>query len=96
MYLCTVVFQMPMRNRAEMRHKALLSRHILTKENNVKITDFFGGSNIFATLSLLSLSLSLSQVLTYNSLYIIKLRGHPRQYTAFFASVQGKPQCFLS
>ena len=66
MYLCTVVFQMPMRNRAEMRHKALLSRHILTKENNVKVTDFFGGSNIFATLSLsLSLSLTRSPIHTF-------------------------------
>ena len=40
---------MPMRNRAEMRHEALLSRHILTKENNVEITYFLGGSYIFAT-----------------------------------------------
>ena len=49
----------------------------------------FGHSNNFATLSL-----SLSQVLTYNSLYIIKGRGHPRQDTAFFANRQGRPQCF--
>ena len=40
-----------------------------------KMAEFLGHSNIFATLSL---SLSLSQVLTYNSLYIIKTRGHPR------------------
>ena len=38
--------------------------------------------------------ITLSQVLTYNSLYIIKGRGHPRQYTAFLAIGQGKPQCF--
>ena len=68
MYLCGG-FRMPMRKIAEMHHEALLSRHILTKENNVKIIDFLGGSNNFATLSL-SLSLSLSQVLTYNSLHI--------------------------
>ena len=54
-----------------------------------KMTDFLGHSNNFATLSL-----SLSQALTYNSLYIIKGRGHPRQDTAFFANRQGKPQCF--
>ena len=54
----------------------------------------FGHSKDLITLSL-SLSLSLSQVLTYNSLYIIKLRGHPRQDTAFFASVQGKSDCFF-
>ena len=35
------------------------------------MADFLGHSNIFATLSF-SLFLSLSQVLTYNSLYIIK------------------------
>ena len=28
--------------------------------------------------------------------YIIKMRGHPRQYTAFLAIVQGGPHCFLS
>ena len=68
------------------------------KENMINIVkrakrmaEFLGHSK-----DLITLSLSLSQVLTYNSLYIIKLRGHPRQYTAFFASVQGKPQCFLS
>ena len=72
------------------------------KENMINIVkrakrmaEFLGHSKDLITLSL-SLSLSLSQVLTYNSLYIIKLRGHPRQYTAFFASEQGKPQCFLS
>ena len=90
MYLCTVVFQMPMRNRAEMRHKALLSRHILTKENNVKITDFFGGSNIFATLSL---SLSLSQALANNTSFL-NTRVHTRQDKAFHAFMQGKPYCF--
>ena len=36
--------------------------------------NLFGCSNNFTTLSL-----SLSQVLTYSSLYIIKLRGHPRK-----------------
>ena len=44
--------------------------------NNVKrekrMADFFGHSNDLITLSL-------SQVLTYNSLYIINLRGHPRK-----------------
>ena len=68
------------------------------KENMINIvkrakrmTDSFGHSKDLITLSL---SLSLSQVLTYNSLYIIKGRGHPRQDTAFLAIGQGKPQCF--
>ena len=77
---------MPMRNGAEMRCKTLLSRKMTTQENNVKITDFLGGSNI----------LLLSQVLTYNSLYIIKKREYSRQDTAFLASMQGRPHCFLS
>ena len=34
------------------------------------MADFFGHSNDLITLS---------QVLTYNSLYIINLRGHPRK-----------------
>ena len=54
----------------------------------------FGHSKDLITLSL-SLSLSLSQILTYNNLYIIKIRGHPRKYTAFHAFVQGKPMCFF-
>ena len=41
------------------------------------------------------ITLSLSQALTYNNLYIIKTRGHPRKYTAFLAIEQGKPHCFL-
>ena len=40
------------------------------------MADFLGHSDNLITLSL---SLSLSQVLTYNSLYIINLRGHPRK-----------------
>ena len=36
--------------------------------------------------------ITLSQVLTYNSLYIIKLCGHPRQDTAFFAYEQPMEQ----
>ena len=35
------------------------------------------------------ITLSLSQVLTYNNLYIIKTRGHPRKYTAFLAIGKG-------
>ena len=27
--------------------------------------------------------------------YIIKMRGHPRQYTVFHAIGQGKPHCFF-
>ena len=42
---------MPMRNRSEMLHETLLSRYIMTQEDNVKITDLLGGSNNFATLS---------------------------------------------
>ena len=67
------------------------------KENMINIVkrakrmvEFLGHSK-----DLITLSLSLSQVLTYNSLYIIKGRGHPRQYTAFLAIGQGKPQCYL-
>ena len=47
------------------------------------MAELFGRSNIFTTLSL---SLSLSQVLTYNSLYIIKIHGSPasRKADAFF------------
>ena len=42
-------------------------------EKNVKTTEKFGGSNIFATLSL---SLSLSQVLIYNNIiFIYRPRG---------------------
>ena len=36
---------------------------------------------------------TLSQVLTYNNLYIIKTRGYPRKYTAFLVIEQGKPHC---
>ena len=52
-----------------------------------RMTDSFGHSNNFATLS---------QALTYNSLYIIKGRGHPRQDTAFLAIGQGRPHRFLN
>ena len=79
------VFRMPMRNRVEMRHEALLSRHVLTKENNVKITDFLGGSNFFATLS---------QALA-NSTFL-DTRAHTRQDKASFAFLQGKPSCFYA
>lgn len=57
--------------------------------NYVNATQF--AAQMFGGLENL-ITLSLSQVLTYNSLYIIKLRGHPRQYTAFFASVQPMEQ----
>ena len=51
-------------------------RRELNNANAVKrMIDFLGHSNNFTTLSL---SLSLSQALTYNSLYIIKTRGRPR------------------
>ena len=49
-----------------------------------------------ATSSITNDLITLSQVLTYNSSHIIKIRGHPRQYTAFLAFRQGKPACFLS
>ena len=69
----------------------MTSREKLNNANAAKrMTNVLGHSNVCATLSL-----SLSQVLTYNSLYIFKARGHPRQYTAFLASVQGKPCCFF-
>ena len=67
------------------------------KENMINIvkrakrmTETFGHSD-----NLITLSLSLSQVLTYNSLYSIMGRGHPRQDTAFLAIGQGKPLCYL-
>ena len=67
---------------------------IIVKREQI-MAEFLGHSKDLITLSL-SLSLSLSQVLTYNSLYIIKLRGHPRQDTAFPASMQEKPMCFYT
>ncbi len=67
------------------------------KENMINIVkrvkrmaEFLGHSEY-----LITLSLSLSQVLAYSGLYIIMGRGHPRQYAAFLASMQGKPHCFL-
>ena len=45
------------------------------------MADFLGHYNNFVTLSL---SLSLSQVLTYSSSHIIKIRGHPRVNIRFF------------
>lgn len=61
---------MPMRDRAEMCHEALLSRHLLKQENNVKITDLLGGSNIFATLSqALANNTSFRYTRTYASRY---------------------------
>ena len=42
------------------------------------MAETFGHSNNFDTLSL-------SQVLTYNNLYIVKIRGCPRKYKAFLA-----------
>lgn len=58
-----------------------------------RMADLFGHSKDLITLSL---SHSLSQVLTYNNLYIIKTRGHPRKYTAFHAIMQGRPHCFFT
>ena len=50
----------------------------------------FGGSDIFATLSL-SLSHSSDK-----GLYRSETRGRPRQYKAFHAEMYGKPVRFLS
>ena len=64
----------------------MTSREKLNNANVAKrMTETFGHSKDLITLS---------QVLTYNSLYIFKVRGHPRKYTAFLASRQGKPYCF--
>ena len=82
---------MAMRNEVEMRHVALLSRQILKQENNVKITNFLGGYNIFATLSL---SLSLSLVLANST--SLDTHAHTRQDKAFHAFMQGKPFCFYA
>lgn len=58
------------------------------------MTDSFGHSNNFATLSL-SLSLSLicanRQSTTFNN-----IRACARQYTAFHAKSNGKPLCFYA
>ena len=54
-----------------------------------RMADLFGHSKDLITHSL-------SQVLTYNNLYIIKTRGHPRKYTAFHAIMQGRPHCFFT
>lgn len=75
-----------MRNWAEMRCEALLSRHILTLENNVNTTDFLGGFNNFATLS---------QVLTNNSKDVILSHVHPRQDTASFAECKRSRSVFM-
>ena len=41
-------------------------------------------------------NITLSQVLTYNSLYIVNLRWHPREYTAFLAEMQWRPHCLMT
>jgi len=61
-----------------------MPRRELNNHNTAKKNGYlFGHSD-----NLITLSLSLSQVLTYNSLYIIKIRGCPRQDTAFLANWQ--------
>ena len=54
-----------------------------------RMADLFGHSKDLITLSL-------SLVLIYNNLYIIKTRGHPRKYTAFLGTNQGRPHCFFT
>ena len=59
-------------------------------QQNVKTAEKLGGSNIFATLS----PLSLSQVPTYNSIsfiYCPRGRVNTCKYTAFLAIIQERP-----
>ena len=55
------------------RGEAMPEREIIIVNGEKIMAEMFGHSNNFATLSL-----SLSQVLTYSSSHIIKKRGHPR------------------
>ena len=70
----------------------MFHRENIKKHNTAKIiAETFGHYNIFATLSL-------SQALAYirETVSPIILRaGRPRQYTAFLATAQGRPHCFL-
>ena len=68
----------------------------LNKANTAKImAETFGRYNIFATLSLsLSLSLRRSPIRETVTPFILRA-GRPRQYTAFLASMQGRPHCFF-
>jgi len=63
-------------NRRSSESKAMLASALPSRDGGrlyvKRMADFFGHSNDLITLSL-------SQVLTYNSLYIIKRRGHPRK-----------------
>ena len=57
-------------------NEILMSRELNNTNAGQKVAQILGHSKDLITLSLLSLSLS--QVLTYSSSHIIKIRGHPR------------------
>ena len=61
-------------NRRSSESKAMLASALPSRDGGrlyvKRMADFFGHSNDL---------IALSQVLTYNSLYIINLRGHPRK-----------------
>ena len=67
----------------------MFSREINIVKREQKMTETFGHSNIFATLSL-SLSCANRQSTSFHTC------AYVRQYTAFFAEMQGKPCYFLS
>jgi len=71
------------------RGEAMPEREIIIVKREQIMAETFGHSNNFDTLSL-------SQVLTYNNLYIVKIRGCPRKYKAFLAEMQGRPVSFIA
>jgi len=63
------------------RITTMRKREMINYVNREKrMADLFGHSKDLITLS---------QILTYNNLYIIKTRGHLRKYTIFLAIEQG-------
>jgi hypothetical protein len=67
----------------------ILMRRELNITNGAKrMAEFLGHSKDLITLSL---SLRRSPVT-----HLLRMRAPARQYTAFFAEMQGKPACFLS
>ena len=70
----------------------MLRREALNNHNTVKrMTETFGHSNNFATLSLRRSPTTTREVTTPFILRAVR----PRQYTAFLASMQEKSACFF-
>ncbi len=71
-------------NRRSSESKAMLASALPSRDGGrlyvKRMADFLGHSwTSQATSSITDNLITLSQVLTYNSLYIINLRGHPRK-----------------